>query len=695
MAPPLLADVEGDGKQEIVVLIFHRDLNHYFHPPPEGVLRLAILNENLSVLREYRFPAPGTLNNKIGQTVVADFDADGFYEIAVATPDSVLHVLEAGNGMGDAEWHTAYGNNMHTNIASQTVRGSYTASVSLFNRANVVGDVTFESDLYVDAGADVRVEPSDSEASGSDTTKCELVVQGVLNVVGSTENRVTLGPAVDLGDSLTWVGVVIDSSGAQSILRHANVYNAETPLTANDSLAVVSSQFVNCLNAVVSRRHFTADELTYLSQHDNGEAIYIQEGAAHISQSSITMSGGGGVGVLVDSMASEALIETSTVETTSHGVLSRAPMRITGCSVSGGGGVTWGVEGFDSVFVLGSDVNGGTGLSSSRYLNVAQSSVSGDFVGVRISGGSAVLSADTVTVNSSGTGVIVGECDSVSIASTVINAGYYGVKSESVASPLSLLTTTIRNAEFAGALLSASGPAEIFGCTFSDNDIGLDVHQNSDVTVDSCYFDSNDTDGMFFRGNSDCVVARTTVSNSVVGVYCLGGSDVAIEDQNIIESNTVGVKCADYSHATIRVNYIRDNQDGVAAVDGSDPNLGAACGASCVEPCPGMGNNSITGNSGFHVSNLSPGVSISAECNYWGARGPRPTKFYGAVDYSPHLTSTPPPLATIARETAEARRFHLYQNHPEPVQPFDHNSVRGQEADCRPHRCLQRARATC
>ena len=62
------------------------------------------------------------------------------------------------------------------------------------------------------------------------------------------------------------------------------------------------------------------------------------------------------------------------------------------------------------------------------------------------------------------------------------------------------------------------------------------------------------------------------------------------------------------------------------------------------------GNNSISGNAGFGVNNLTPGVVVQAPNNWWGAAtGPRHVsnpsgtgdKVSNGVNFTPFLTAAP------------------------------------------------------
>jgi hypothetical protein len=117
------------------------------------------------------------------------------------------------------------------------------------------------------------------------------------------------------------------------------------------------------------------------------------------------------------------------------------------------------------------------------------------------------------------------------------------------------------------------------------------------------------------------------IEHGSVGVL-IKASGPAIRNANLIRYNTTGVKCDDGAEGVaVAYTTITDNQAGVIALDESDPDLGRGLWGS-------TGNNKIYGNSGYHVSNLSPGLTIFAQNNYWGVTQPpclpKASKFSGS-----------------------------------------------------------------
>jgi hypothetical protein len=226
-----------------------------------------------------------------------------------------------------------------------------------------------------------------------------------------------------------------------------------------------------------------------------------------------------------------------------------------------------------------------------------------------------------------------------------------------------------------GVYIGAGGSAEIDECTFTDNDTGVEVYVSSDVTIESCRFDGNTTNGIYLNFG-DALIEGDTLTDNANGIMLYKtGSGTTIRETNVIEGNTTGIKCDSNAHPILRNNKIMSNQIGLATLDGSDPDVGYGCGADCGGEDANQGNNDFSGNTSYHVVNLSSSVTVSAECNYWGSGGPKPGKFSGGVDHDPYLSSAP--SLVIAREPAAApeparrlpQAYDLAQGVPNPFNP--------------------------
>jgi hypothetical protein len=122
---------------------------------------------------------------------------------------------------------------------------------------------------------------------------------------------------------------------------------------------------------------------------------------------------------------------------------------------------------------------------------------------------------------------------------------------------------------------------------------------------------------------------------------------------------------------------------GISALNDAAPDVGVSCEEDTCEVagCTTEGANEIVSNSPHHIVNLSPSVTIMAECNYWGPNGPKASKFSGAVDYNPYRTTDPLPDLIASRppeNQGDQREEHdaypvaydLSYSYPNPFNPL-------------------------
>jgi hypothetical protein len=133
----------------------------------------------------------------------------------------------------------------------------------------------------------------------------------------------------------------------------------------------------------------------------------------------------------------------------------------------------------------------------------------------------------------------------------------------------------------------------------------------------------------------------TLSNNHHYGMFCEHHDSSYVRRCRIEKNNVAGVRCESYSF----------------------PNLGIA---------PDSGNNSIDTNNTRWVENYNSMLcdSVKAELNWWGMANPTllaRTKFYGAVDYIPYLTSEPRGGGQSANTFKPTPTFALYMPRPNPA----------------------------
>jgi hypothetical protein len=585
---PLVADIDGDGQQEIVTLS-----DRIAMVPGQSEHTIDVFDSELDRIgTSFVFPYSHGIFGEtvalrgIAMPAIDDVDEDGVLDVAFVSADSVLHVFSLGSFAGDVTWGQEQKNPMQTGVVVQTISGHYSSHVSLFNDVHVLGDVTVDSTLYIDATARVRVSSSDTTHGGVDTTRCEITAKGCLRMAGSSTSPIQIfGTPSKLGSQFTWTGVIVDSVCSSTQLDFVSIENA---VTAIDSRAPVS--FENC--------------------------------------------------------------------------------SIQDCQT--------GIHGLSEVDATECQINAEMGIRLESDMTLTGSSVTGSYYAVTVQGGNVHFDEDTLSVGlPNGTGLIVQSItDSLLCEDTRIAGGLYGVNVQtgSGSAKVDLLNSRISGASITGVYLPDSCVATINGCTITGNQVGVEAYRNSNVTVKNSTINDNTVDGIYAHLTSHVTIEGNEIAGNSVGIYCLEYSSPVISNGNLIESNTAGIKCEDFSDPFIRENKITSNTVGVAALDDAEPDLGACGQDTCrADLCSDQGLNSIFSNSQYDVTNLDS-VTVWAQCNYWGRRGPMPSKFYGFVETDPYLGDDPWPSLSapqddMADETDLPRRHYISQNYPNPFNP--------------------------
>jgi hypothetical protein len=294
------------------------------------------------------------------------------------------------------------------------------------------------------------------------------------------------------------------------------------------------------------------------------------------------------------------------------------------------------------------------GIESHSDITVQNSTLaSHSSYGVQVLSGHATL--DNVTIEDCGIGIDVSASPAAVAAVTCRNNSvirdveFHGISASASNDTVRVTETTIEKGAN-GLSLILGAWAKLEGCTIKNNDTGVLAIATDQVEVTDCLVDSNTTSGIYCVGGADITVTDNTISHSSAGVFCLNNSHATVADNNWVKNNSIGIKCDGGSSPLVRRNKISDNAVGISAINDAAPNVGVSCEDSCeVGGCETEGANEIASNSFHDIVNLSPSVTITAECNYWGPSGPKASKFSGAVDYDPYRDTDPLPNLIASR----------------------------------------------
>jgi hypothetical protein len=370
------------------------------------------------------------------------------------------------------------------------------------------------------------------------------------------------------------------------------------------------------------------------------------------------------VGFRFASTSQNNSLQHAVIKNAQVGIDNSAPVVLSGCTIQ----------------------DGHIGIRSDADIQVSGSTIS-DMTeyGAQIISGAATM--QDVTISDCYLGIWLTQDPVSGVASLSCSDSYiydvdlFGVAANAGNATITLTGTDIENTSEGVKFQNGNG-GTIDGCTIHNSDTGVRISQTSQVLVINTTIDNCTGNGIHCSPGGNIEVAACTISNCGNGVFCELYSHPTIHDGTWIKNNNVGIRCDYWSSPTVRSCQITDNVIGVSAINEANPDLGGSCGIQCQEPpgsCSYEGLNSITGSSAHHVVNLSPSITIMAECNYWGRRGPLRYKFSGAVDYNPYRTTDPTSTAPLAQDYQDEEEqsvaettpgaFALSSTYPNPFNP--------------------------
>jgi hypothetical protein len=141
-------------------------------------------------------------------------------------------------------------------FAGTTIAGGAIASGTVWTPAGspyvVQGDITVPpgATLTIQAGTTVLFTATDSQASGADTARPELIVGGALVVDGTASSPVTFQAQAGSGSGV-WHGIVVDSTATAARIQGAVIRNAQTGI-----LTSAAGSAVRVTDAVIDSTDF-------------------------------------------------------------------------------------------------------------------------------------------------------------------------------------------------------------------------------------------------------------------------------------------------------------------------------------------------------------------------------------------------------------------------------------------------------
>ncbi len=261
LAQPVLADLDADGKMEIVVTASHDEM---FGPWLGSVTELHVFTFDFDIpagelIRHTSFPRPLLFWGRCtASPLVADTDLDGFLEIWIADGEGLLHCLDLAQLEPPVQgklsrWTCFQHDARHTGVYETPVSGPYpeTTEASWWGDYLLTGDVTIDatSSLLVQPGTTVRVVAGeDDQDSGVETGLAELIIHGEMVASGDGASAPTVfASAASEPSPGDWYGIRVCEDGTGEI-DGCTVKDAFIGITATepDVLAVENCVIESC-----------------------------------------------------------------------------------------------------------------------------------------------------------------------------------------------------------------------------------------------------------------------------------------------------------------------------------------------------------------------------------------------------------------------------------------------------------------
>ena len=151
--------------------------------------------------------------------------------------------------------------------------------------------------LTINAGVSIYVQ--NKVPNNEDTTRIQILVLGALNILGSADDLVYIGPRGTLSEKKYWDGIKFESSHSKSNINFLKISNAEKGLEIKSPIKVSNTKIQFCNNNGIYIESKNNDlieiENVTISQCEN-VSLLIEKG--NINLDWVDINRGGGVGLV-------------------------------------------------------------------------------------------------------------------------------------------------------------------------------------------------------------------------------------------------------------------------------------------------------------------------------------------------------------------------------------------------------------
>jgi parallel beta-helix repeat protein len=270
---PVLVDLNGDSSSEIIIAA--------------GDSLYIIDGQSLYINQKIPLAAEATSSPAVG-----DIDGDGDVEIICscqADSKGIIHVYDHIAPTGQIDWGMYQHDPHRTGCYAQPVSGTITEDLRWSGNVFISGDVIIPDSVKLTILPDSHVEfdTTDSEISGEDTTKCELIVYGQLHAVGTDGHGIEFTSHAYPPATSDWYAISLwDTASNSSQIEYCDINYAYKGISCYQcSIDVLNSSISHCSYGAYVDSSGTKLLLDHVRVDSCSYGVHVHQGAVRLDSS--------------------------------------------------------------------------------------------------------------------------------------------------------------------------------------------------------------------------------------------------------------------------------------------------------------------------------------------------------------------------------------------------------------------------
>ena len=276
---PVLADLNSDGSQEIVLAA--DDSLYILVANISGTLIQSFTQYPIQLAAEVSsIPALGDINGNGNIEIICSCQVDS---------QGMIHVYDYWTQMGDIDWGMYQHNCWRTGCSAQPISGTITEDLRWSGNVFISGDVIIPDSVKLTILPDSHVEfdTTDSEISGEDTTKCELIVYGQLHAVGTDGHGIEFTSHAYPPATSDWYAISLwDTASNSSQIEYCDINYAYKGISCYQcSIDVLNSSISHCSYGAYVDSSGTKLLLDHVRVDSCSYGVHVHQGAVRLDSS--------------------------------------------------------------------------------------------------------------------------------------------------------------------------------------------------------------------------------------------------------------------------------------------------------------------------------------------------------------------------------------------------------------------------